>query len=350
MLTTDRRFDIDWVRVIAIGLLVIYHTAIGFQPWGRMIGFITTEESWVPLWIPMMLLNVWRIPLLFFVSGMGVYFALQRRSWKQLIGERTLRIFVPYVFGIFCIVPIHLLLLRNYYHIDLIYTYDAGHLWFLGNIFVYVLIFTPLFSYLRRNENTPPVQRLKKFIGTPLFLLVVIAAFVAEVLIVKPMPYELYATTRHGFVIGLLAFFFGFCFVLGGDGFSTLITKGRWLFLLGSAALFLWRLMGPALNTPSPMYMVAVESCGWILSVLAFARLYLNHTNKVLRYLTPAAYPVYLFHMIFLYLGATLLFPLKMPAAVQYVLTVLFTLGGSIAAYEVVRRIKWIRALFGIPL
>src|SRR5450432_3316502 len=102
MLTTNRRYDIDWVRVIAIGLLVIYHTAIGFQPWGMMIGFITTEKPWVSLWTPMAMLNVWRIPLLFYVSGMGVYFAIQNRNWRQLLLERTSRIFVPFVFGIFC--------------------------------------------------------------------------------------------------------------------------------------------------------------------------------------------------------------------------------------------------------
>ena len=79
MLTSNRRYDIDWVRVIAIGLLLIYHVAIGFQSWGIMIGFIANEKTWESLWIPMAMLNVWRIPLLFFVSGMGTYFAIQNR-------------------------------------------------------------------------------------------------------------------------------------------------------------------------------------------------------------------------------------------------------------------------------
>jgi glucan biosynthesis protein C len=100
-----RRYDIDWLRVIAIGLLLIYHVAIGFQSWGGMIGFIATSKPWTALWTPMAMLNLWRIPLLFFVSGMGVYFAMQMRNWKQLITERTLRILLPFVFGMFAIVP-----------------------------------------------------------------------------------------------------------------------------------------------------------------------------------------------------------------------------------------------------
>jgi len=71
-----RRYDVDWLRVMAIGLLLIYHVAIGFQPWGGTIGFITNGESWETLWLPMSLLNVWRIPFLFVVSGMGVYFSM----------------------------------------------------------------------------------------------------------------------------------------------------------------------------------------------------------------------------------------------------------------------------------
>jgi hypothetical protein len=39
-----RRYDIDWLRVIAIGLLLIYHVAIGFQSWGTMIGFIACTK------------------------------------------------------------------------------------------------------------------------------------------------------------------------------------------------------------------------------------------------------------------------------------------------------------------
>ena len=116
MITSNRRYDIDWVRVIAIGLLLLYHVAIGFQPWGIMIGFIANEKSWEALWIPMTMLNVWRIPLLFFVSGMGVYCAIQNRNWKQLLQERVGKILLPFLFGVFVIVPINVLIWQYHYH------------------------------------------------------------------------------------------------------------------------------------------------------------------------------------------------------------------------------------------
>ena len=73
MSTLDRRYDIDWLRVIAIGLLLVYHTAICFQPWGFMLGFITNDKAIEALWIPMAMLNLWRIPILFFIMVLACF-------------------------------------------------------------------------------------------------------------------------------------------------------------------------------------------------------------------------------------------------------------------------------------
>lgn len=157
-----RRYDVDWVRVIAIVLLLIYHISIGFQPWGVMIGFITNSKPWVSLWIPMAMLNVWRIPLLFFVSGMGVYFALQNRNWKELITERASRILIPFVLGMLFIVPLHMYLMQLHYGWQLSYSPNPGHLWFLGNIFIYVVILSPLFFHFKNNQDNKIVVMMKK--------------------------------------------------------------------------------------------------------------------------------------------------------------------------------------------
>lgn len=346
MQTTNRRYDIDWIRVIAIGLLLIYHVAIGFQPWGMMIAFITNSTSWVSLWIPMTMINVWRIPLLFFVSGMGVYFAMQNRNWKQLLKERTFRILLPFVFGMFCIVPLHLFIWQRYYNFDMKYTADPGHLWFLANIFLYVVLFSPLFFYLKRNEEGKLVRGIAKVFSTPIGLLVVVTSFVLEAMIIKPYPYEMYAMTWHGFFLGLLAFFFGFCFVLSGNRFWDMILKFKWMFIAIAVALFIVRLLHFKMNTP--VYLMVIESQCWIISVFAFGYKYLNRPSKALTYLSQAAYPVYILHMIFLYLGSIWIFRLNMDIRVQFILVLLITIGGCFATYEVIRRLKWIRPLFGL--
>ncbi|WP_035455104.1 acyltransferase family protein [Algoriphagus terrigena] len=343
-----RRYDIDWLRVIAIGLLLIYHVAIGFQSWGRMIGFITSNESWDALWYPMALLNVWRIPLLFFVSGMGVYFAMRQRSWKELIGERAGRILLPFVFGMFVIVPLHLLVWRYYYGMKLQYTWDPGHLWFLGNIFCYVVLLSPILFYLKQNESGKLVLWIKRTLSQPWALLLVLAAFIGEVLLVNPNPFEMYARTWHGFYLGLLAFFFGFCFVLSGDGFWQMIRRGRWIFVTIALGLYLLRMFH--FNSFAPDYLLATESLCWIFAVFAFGSIHLNKPGKALTYLSEAAYPVYILHMVFLYLGSVWVFPLAIPVQLQFVLVLLITLVGCFGTFELVRRVNFLRPLFGLKL
>lgn len=343
----NRRHDIDWVRVIAIGLLLIYHTAVGFQPWGIMIGFITNSEAWELLWTPMAMLNVWRIPLLFFVSGMGVYFALQNRKWQQLIKERAMRILVPFIFGLLIIAPLQLNILQWYYGWTLSYSPGPAHLWFLGNIFLYVLLLSPLLFYLNKNEHGKVASTIKRIFSTAPGLLLVNAAFIAEALLAKPFLYEMYAMTWHGFFIGLIAFLFGFCFVQSGASFWKMLSKGRWIFLLVAALLFTYRLTQLQMRVPA--WQMAIESNYWIFSVLTFAHRYLNRPGKALSYLSEAAYPVYIIHMLFLFLASLLIFPLNIAVEVKFILTLLFTFGGCFVCYEfIIRRVNFIRPLFGL--
>jgi glucans biosynthesis protein C len=347
MLTANRRYDIDWLRVIAIGLLLLYHVAIGFQSWGIMLGFITNGKPWASLWIPMTMLNVWRIPLLFFVSGMGVYFAIQNRNWKQLLLERARRIFIPFVFGIFAIVPISIFLWQRYYHRELHYSPNPAHLWFLGNIIIYVIILSPLFFYLKKNEEGKVVAWIKKCLSNPLGLLAVIVTFIIEVLLVHPNPYELYAMTGHGFFLGLLAFFFGFLFVLSGSSFWNMLLKWRWLFLVVAVSLYTYRLLQFQMKVPN--FQLVIESNFWIFSIFAFGHKYLNRSGKVLNYLSQAAYPVYIVHMIFMFLASLLIFPLDIDVHLKFILVLVCTISGCLTFYEfIIRRINIIRPLFGL--
>jgi glucan biosynthesis protein C len=346
MTTATRRYDIDWLRVIAIALLLIFHIAIVFQPWGALIGFIQNSETWVNLWIPMSMLNVWRIPLLFFISGMGVCFAMRKRNWKQLLTERTKRILVPFVFGVFFIVPLHWAIWQNYYNQEVTYMLTRSHLWFLGNIFAYVIFLLPLFYFLKKHKAGKISYRVSKFFSNPLSLLVVIIPFVLEAVLVKPELFTLYAMNWHGFFIGLLAFLFGYLFVYSGDAFWNTVYKWKWALLVVSATMFTIRWQ--YFNLEGPGYLMATESNLWIFTIFGFAR-YLNRPSKALNYLTKAAYPVYIVHMLFLYLSSIAILPLEISPVAKFLLMILATNFGCYAIYELlIRRVGFIGMFFGL--
>jgi membrane-bound acyltransferase YfiQ involved in biofilm formation len=190
------------------------------------------------------------------------------------------------------------------------------------------------------------VTGLKKLLSTPLGLLPFMALFVAEVLIVNPVPFELYATTFHGWAIGFIAFLTGYCFVLAGDPCRTMLVRWRWLFVAVATALFAWRIeQFPS----SPVYLIAIESNCWVFSVLAFGARYLNRAGRALSYLSAAAYPVYILHMAFISAGAMLLFPLSMDVSLKFFLLLAFTIVGCLLVYEfLIRRLGVTRFLFGL--
>lgn len=344
---TERRYDIDWLRVIAIALLLIYHVAIIFQPWGALIRFIQSDESWEGLWIPMSMLNVWRIPILFIVSGMGVGFALRKRSWKELLAERSRRILVPFVFGLLLIVPIHVLLWQEYYNQDIKYLLHPGHLWFLGNIFIYVLLIIPFLMLKERYIAKRFASVVRKLINTPIIFIIVPGVFAVEAFIVQPEIYTLYALTWHGFFLGLLAFLFGYYAIRYGINFWQVVVRWRWINLIVAGVFFIFRYRYFDLNAPNSL--LALESNAWIFTVFGFAYKYLNHPGKALSYLSQGAYPIYIVHMIFLYLGAVIIIPLKLPVQLEFVLILIFTFAGCFFSYEFfIKRVKFLRPLFGL--
>ena len=99
---TSRYEFLDWLRVLAILLLLFFHTGMLFVGWGW---HITNAETIPALQWPMDIAHRLRMPLLFVIAGAGMWFALRRRYLGAFLGERTLRLFVPLVVGMFLIVP-----------------------------------------------------------------------------------------------------------------------------------------------------------------------------------------------------------------------------------------------------
>jgi glucan biosynthesis protein C len=129
-----RRHDIDTIRTTALILLITYHAACSFMPWGNSIGFVTNKELLEKIYYPMSFLNVWRIPILFVVSGMALRFAYERRTRRALLKDRFVRILIPYIFGIFTFGSIPIGVYTHYTEGKFIWFPNPSHLWFLNNI------------------------------------------------------------------------------------------------------------------------------------------------------------------------------------------------------------------------
>ena len=344
-----RRYDVDWLRTLAMALLITYHVVLCFQPWAGIIGFPRNDPSLEGVWPFMAMVNIWRIPILFLVSGMGVRFAMEHRDWKQLLKDRTVRILLPYLFGIVGLQSLANIMMP-YLGWDAEYEITFGHLWFLLNIFIYFSCFMGIMLYLKDKPDNGLFRFLSKVIRWPAGIFLFALPLMLEAWLVNPQYFSSYVDTVHGWLMGAICFFIGFTFISLGDVFWPAVMRIRWLALALAAPLFLLRVFVLEQDA-SFNWLIAFESMSWMLAVLGFSSRYLNRPSNRLRYFSRAVYPVYIIHLPIQFIAAYFLLPQSLPAYLKLALLLLCTYGFSLFLYEfVLRRLKWLRPLFGMKL
>ena len=344
-----RRYDIDWLRVLVLGLLIIYHATISFMPFGIKLFFPQNKQTLEILWFIMAFINIWRIPLLFIISGMAVCFSMKRRNWKEMFKDRGLRIMVPYIFGVFVICPISILFQSIYYGGEISYTPNPGHLWFLNNIWVYFCCLIALFVYLQKNPDNLLLNFLKKIFMYRLGIYIMVIPFIIEAILITPDSYSSYAYSIHGWALGLICFLTGYIFILLKENFWEAVSRVKNTTLIFAFLLYLVRVFLLEFVEFHPL--TAIESYSWMISIFGYGAKFLNKQSTRLSYLSTAVYPIYILHMPLQFFFSLFIIPWEIPAILKLILIIMSTLISSFAIYDlVIKRLKWIRPLFGLKL
>lgn len=312
-----RRYDLDWLRVLVFGLLIIYHVGMFFVPWNWHIKNNVTQD-WL-IW-PMIFLNQWRLPLLFLISGMGTYYALGKRSWGKFNLERILRLGVPLIAGMLLIVPPQVYFERlaqgaftgSYaqYYATVAFEgiYPTGnlswhHLWFLPYLLLFSLLLSPILVQLAKGP-TPFMAWIKGLLQKPgkLYLFVV-PLYLIEVFLEPFFPVNhALVGDWFNFSFSMVLFFQGFVLVGSGPIFWEALEKIRKKALvLGILAfcglLVIWLGFQDSIliHFVEGLFKV-VNLWSWILVLLAYAAKYLNRPSEALAYANRAVYPFYILH------------------------------------------------------
>ena len=99
-----RRPDVDIIRVSLTWTILLFHTILVFAP--KVSWYVKSSSDWS--WntqVSFFLLNfmdVWQMPMFFFLSGVSAYFALFRRSESEFRRERSHRLLVPWLLLCLC--------------------------------------------------------------------------------------------------------------------------------------------------------------------------------------------------------------------------------------------------------
>ncbi|MCK7595594.1 acyltransferase family protein [Pseudomarimonas salicorniae] len=371
----ERRHDLDWVRIAAFGLLVLYHVGMYYVSWDWHI----KSPQAGPALEPLMLLSApWRLSLLFLVSGVATGFLIGKSS-RGFLAARSWRLLVPLLFGMFVIVVPQAYYevvekagfdqgLASFYGLylsgglcrgeDCLTTPTWNHLWFVAYLWVYTAALAALLALFPRGMEAiaERIDRLFDGWGVLLWPLAWLAA--ARLLLVgtfestHALVDDWYNHAQY-FPLFLLGFW-----LVRAEAAWAAIERLRWVALglaLGSWAYIAWYFTAYA-PEGEPMAALrygqrgvwAVQQWSCILAVLGFARRLAPGDGPVLRYLSEAVFPVYILHQTLIIMIAWQLRPLGWAPALEGPLLTLLTVLLCFAGFEAVRRVRWLRPLFGL--
>ena len=362
---SKRRHDIDWVRVLAFDLLILFHIGMFFNTWDSEVKNNITV-SWLAY--PMQFSSLWRLPLLFVVSGMGTRFALSYRSGGQYIKERFIRLFIPLLVGILVIVPPQVWAERvadgdfsgsflAFYPHFFEPVYPKGnlswhHLWFLAYLLFMSIVATPLFLRLRRENNAFSQWLRCRIAQSPYYLyLFTLPLWVVEVAMEPHFP-----ITRalfgdwYALVYYFIFFISGFVLITIDQAFWKAIDRIKLTALLTglvSYQIYWWLLTSFDNHVLIPVFKT-IMSWSIILAIFAYAARYLNKGSRVLEYRNEAVYPFYIIHYTIIVLLGFWLMNDPMPVFLKFIIMFVGTFGGSWLFFEIVKRVRFLRPLFGL--
>lgn len=153
----ERRYDIDFWRVISIFMVYLHHVGMPFN--GDNFHIMNADSSKV-LDDIMVYFEQFRLPLLFLISGVGTVYAFSKRSAWQFTKERASRLLIPLIFAVFVIVPPqyyfeHYEEFTSFWDVYLtVFDYlDVNHLWFIENLFYISIAAIPLILFIKSDRS-----------------------------------------------------------------------------------------------------------------------------------------------------------------------------------------------------
>lgn len=390
-ITKTRRYDLDWLRSLAFILLIFYHIGMFYvSDWGWHVKSAYQSEFLQNI---MLMVNRWRMPLIFLISGMAISLIEDRISRKELFTIRFLRLFIPLVIAMLLIVPpqLYFQLIQqegysgSYLHFLSFYLnfstqeypqhqhgplglFTWNHLWYLAYLFCYTLIYIVIKPLLARVDW----QKLfgsTSLISIILFLTLLMSFYTYFLSPIFPKTYALFndwynhASFFSYFIIGyilvnlpllwqkiihhykfwviaallnyvvilvLLNGYLGHVF----DYFSIKLIDVEQMFFYGFSITIIW----------------TINTIFWLLTIISLAGKFLNKNKPILNYLNEAVLPWYILHQTITIIAAMWLGKYSLGGFYEPLSVITITFIGCAFCYEIIKRYSVTRFMFGMKL
>jgi glucan biosynthesis protein C len=382
----ERRYDIDWLRVIATLAVFLFHCTRLFDTEGWHLK--NPEQSALLFLLTGGLIYPWVMELFFLIAGVGTWYALQSRRAGMYLWQRFKRLLIPlYTVGVFVLLPpqfVFEMLTRSrsggtFWQIIPRYVASFppprvtawpetllsipfyGHLWFLEYLFLISMITLPLLLTLKSGQGQRWIRRLAECCdrrgGIFLFVIPLALAligfrgfFEAQRSWADFLWYAIY------FVIG---------FILAADKrFTDAVKRHGWICLalwlvgmsggIGLLTLALGYDPIPGQESFSLIYVLyqvvwSISSWSAVVFVLSMGARYLDTNHRMLAYANEAVLPFYLFHQTVILAVGFFVIRWNMGILPKLLIVTAASFALVLILYELlVRRFNAVRFLFGM--
>ena len=372
-----RVYNIDWLRVIAMATIFLFHSAVFFsdERW-----FVKNNEISLGMTIFVFVIIQWTMPLFFVLSGISSNFALNFRSGGKYITERVKRLIIPLIFGIFVLAPPQVYLERlshgefsgslfSFYfphYFDGFYGFGGNfawmglHLWYLLILFIFSVITLPLFLWWKRESLKSFISRLSDFFTKPYTIFLLALPLSAMEIFVTLFPESLGRRDFGGWSPLTYLLFFVLGYIIATDRkFIEAAKKHAVISLIVGVSLTIYgvylKLSGFELSPEAPAIAVfflalrGFRTWCWLVAILGFGSMYLNFNNRALKYANEAVLPFYILHQTVIVIIAYYLINWGAGVMVKYLVLSVSSFVVIMALYDlIVKRVGALRFIFGM--
>lgn len=374
----ERHYGMDWLRIGAFGLLIVYHIGMFFVPWDWHVKTADPIE-WTR--VPMLATNAWRLALLFAVSGFASAAVLGKQPGPgRFLASRSARLLVPLVFAAAVIIPpqpwVELTFKHGYTHsfahfwandyfrfgtLDGIVLPTWQHLWFVVYLWVYTAVLALLLAVIPARVRQAIASAADRAFSGVLVIGLPLALLWFETWASWPGAEETHALVddfgAHRIYFAL--FLFGFFLA---DAPRTWAAIRRWWRLAAVLSVAGYALvaaiqgywlsgMAPPFDL-RPAFEAARAVQGWcaIVALVGLADRYWNRDHRLRPMLTEAVFPFYIVHQTIIVVTGWYLLPLALPAGAEFVILLAATVTGCWLFYRLGRETALLRPLIGLRL
>ncbi len=361
-----RRYDLDWMRILAILIVFFFHSMrfFNFDDWQ-----VKNSHMYALPGSIIHYMDQWMMPFIFLISGAALYYALGNgkvlNTAGKFIKDKVLRLVVPLVFNALTLLFIQVYLDRTVHgqftgsmiefiphYFDGIYGIGTGnfplfgmHLWYLLFLFAFSIALLPVFMLLKSRIGSRVLGWVTKAAALPGGIYVLALLVVTAYKLIDPdgiLGFDGFGALPWN--LGVYSSFLVFGFVImSSEKLQRSIVQLRWISLALAIGISVW-----FFKTDEHTDLVAWSV---VLAFLGFGMKYLNVEKPALKYASEAVLPFYILHQTVLLGVGYFVVQLAIPDLLKWAIIAIISLAVILGTYEyLVRRINVLRFLFGMKL